>query len=59
MLPFFLQIQCNDASDALLDPKDMTDIISCKKNYGIDDYGFLEEQNRRHTIQYGVPGGEC
>ncbi|KAI3987222.1 hypothetical protein MKX01_031706 [Papaver californicum] len=55
----FSQIQYNDASGSLLDPKDMTDIISCKKNYGMDDYGFLEEQDRRHTIQYGGPGGEC
>ncbi|KAI3900173.1 hypothetical protein MKW92_047474 [Papaver armeniacum] len=57
----FTQIQYDNASGTLLDVSDkhLTDIIGCKKNYGMDSYGYLEEQDRRHTIQYGGPGGVC
>ncbi|KAI3900174.1 hypothetical protein MKW92_047475 [Papaver armeniacum] len=57
----FSQIQYDNASGTLLDVSDnkLTDIIGCKKNYGMDSYGYLEDQNRRHTIQYGGPSGVC
>ncbi|KAI3958128.1 hypothetical protein MKW98_020770 [Papaver atlanticum] len=57
----FTQIQYDNASGNLLDVSDnkLTEIIGCKKNYGMDSYGYLDEQNRRHSIQYGGPGGVC
>ncbi|KAI3882406.1 hypothetical protein MKX03_001907 [Papaver bracteatum] len=57
----FSQIQYDNASGTLIDVSDnhLTDIIGCKKNYGMDSYGYLEAQDRRHTIQYGGPGGVC
>ncbi|KAI3884517.1 hypothetical protein MKW92_028835 [Papaver armeniacum] len=57
----FSQIQYDNASGTLLDVSDnkLTDILGCKKNYGMDSYGYLEDQNRRHTIQYGGPSGVC
>ncbi|KAI3879598.1 hypothetical protein MKW92_008910 [Papaver armeniacum] len=57
---YFTQIQYNDVSGALLDPhnKKMTKVIGCKKSYDINYYGFLDE-HRRHTVQYGGPGGKC
>ncbi|KAI3882401.1 hypothetical protein MKX03_001902 [Papaver bracteatum] len=53
-------IQYNDASGTLLDPhkKRMTDVLGCKKNYDINYYGFWEDFGRRHTLQYGGPGGK-
>ncbi|KAI3958131.1 hypothetical protein MKW98_020773 [Papaver atlanticum] len=43
----FTQIQYDNASGTLLDVSDnkLTEIIGCKKNYGMDSYGYLEEQN--------------
>ncbi|MCL7038533.1 hypothetical protein MKW94_019791 [Papaver nudicaule] len=58
---YFTQIQYNNVSGALLDPhrKRMTKVLGCKKNYDLNYSGFVEERDRRHTIQYGGPGGKC
>ncbi|KAI3958124.1 hypothetical protein MKW98_020766 [Papaver atlanticum] len=58
---YFTQMQYNDASGTLLDLnyKRTIDVIGCKKQYDMDYYGFMEEGGRRHSLQYGGPGGKC
>ncbi|MCL7030731.1 hypothetical protein MKW94_020973 [Papaver nudicaule] len=55
---YITHMQYNDVSGALLDPrrKRMTKVLGCKKNYDLNYLGFVEESDRRHTIQYGGPG---
>ncbi|KAI3884514.1 hypothetical protein MKW92_028832 [Papaver armeniacum] len=58
---YFTKIQYNDFSGNLLDPhkKMIKKVLGCKKNYDIIYYGFREEHDARHTIQYGGPAGKC
>ncbi|RZC63191.1 hypothetical protein C5167_024942 [Papaver somniferum] len=58
---YFTQMQYNDASGTLLDLnyKRTIDVIGCKEQYDMNYYGFLEEAGRRHSLQYGGPGGKC
>ncbi|MCL7044926.1 hypothetical protein MKW94_024333, partial [Papaver nudicaule] len=58
---YFTQMQYKNKFGALLDlnSKWTTDVIGCQKNYDMDYYGFIKEGGRRHTLQYGGPGGSC